>query len=108
MQSKISRFWVRAGLALRQDRAALLFIAAWLAVNYVLLVRTFKMSRSGALLVAICVTKAAGGWPGIYQSFTEVVVFGLVASVVDATVTRHYRPELTCRALAARSSGHVV
>jgi Trk K+ transport system NAD-binding subunit len=108
MQSKISRFWVRAGLALRQNRAALLFITAWLVINYVLLVRVFRMSRTGAALVAVCVTKASGGWPGIYQSFTEVVVFGLVASLVVANVTRHYRPELTCRALAARSSGHVV
>ena len=108
MQSKVSRFWVRAGLALRQNRGALFFIVAWLVVNYVLLVRMFGMSRSGAAAVAICVAKASGGWPGIYQSFTEIVVFGLVASLVVANVTRHYRPEATCRALAARASGHVV
>jgi len=108
MQTKISRIWVRGGLALRQNRGALLFIAAWLMVNYVLLVREFHLSRSSAALVAICVTKASGGWPGIYQSFTEVVVFGLVASLVVANVTRHYRPEATCRALASRASGHVV
>ncbi|CAN5895768.1 hypothetical protein BH11MYX4_BH11MYX4_40780 [soil metagenome] len=108
MQTKISRFWVRGGLALRQNRGALLFIAAWLAVNTMLFVRLFAMSKTNAALVAICVTKAPGGWPGIYQSFTEVVVFGLVASLVVSNVTRHYRPEATCRALAARSSGHVV
>ncbi len=108
MQSKISRFWVRAGLALRQNRSALLFIGAWLIVNYVLLVRMFHLSREAAALVAICVTKASEGWPRIYQSFTEVVVFGLVASLVVANVTRHYRPEATCHALAARASGHVV
>ena len=108
MQSKISRLWVRAGLALCQNRGALLFIAAWLAVNYVVLVRVLGMSRSGAALVAMCVTKASGGWPGSYQAFTEVVVFGLVASLVVANVTRHYRPEATCRALAERSTGHVV
>jgi Trk K+ transport system NAD-binding subunit len=108
MNSKASRFWVRAGLALRQNRGALLFIALWLLANAVVFSRWFGMSRAGAALVALCVSKASGGWPSIYQSFTEVVVFGVIASVVVTNVTRKYRPEQTCRALAQRSSGHVV
>jgi Trk K+ transport system NAD-binding subunit len=108
MTSKVSRFWVRAGLALRQNRGGLLFIAAWLAANYVVLVRSFGMSRMTAALVALCLQKAQGGWPALYQSFTEVVVFGLVASLIVTNVTRKYRPEETCRALASRSDGHVV
>jgi Trk K+ transport system NAD-binding subunit len=108
MNSKVSRFWVRAGLALRQNRGALLFIASWLVANYAVFFRSFGMSRSAAALVALCVSKASGGWPSIYQSFTEVVVFGVLASVVVTNVTRKYRPEQTCRALAQRSSGHVV
>lgn len=108
MHSKVSRFTVRAGLALRQNRGALLFIAAWLVANYVVLVRYFSMSRTGAALVALCVQKASGGWPAFYQSFTEVVVFGVTASVIVTNVTSKYRPEETCRALAARSTGHVV
>jgi CPA2 family monovalent cation:H+ antiporter-2 len=54
------------------------------------------------------VIKVQGGWPGAYQSFTEVVVFGVVASVVVANVTSKYKPEETCRALARLASGHVV
>jgi Trk K+ transport system NAD-binding subunit len=108
MQSKVSRFWVRAGLALRQNRGALLFIVAWLVANYAILVRWFGMTRSSAALVAVCVSKASGGWPSVYQSFTEVVVFGVIASLVVTNVTRKYRPEETCRALAQRSEGHVV
>lgn len=108
MQSKVNRLWVRAGLALRQNRLALLFVIVWLAANYLVLVRSFGMEQDNALLVTLCVTKAAGGWTGVYQSFTEVFVFGLVASMVVTNVTRKYRPEETCRALAARSSGHVV
>lgn len=108
MQSKVNRFWVRAGLALRQNRGALLFIAAWLVVNYGVLVRFHGLSRSKAALVTLCISKMQVGWPSLYQSFTEVVVFGLVASVVVANVTRKYRPESTCLALASRSDGHVV
>jgi Trk K+ transport system NAD-binding subunit len=108
MQSKFSRIGVRAGLALRQNRGALLFIAVWLVVNYAVLVRFFGMDRVAAALIAVCVSKAAGGWPAAYQSFTQVVVFGAVASLVITNVTRKYRPEETCRALAARSEDHVV
>ena len=108
MNSKASRFGVRAGLALRQNRAALLFIVFWLLANYVVFVRSFGLSRTAAALVALCVSKASGGWPSVYQSFTEVVVFGVIASVVVTNVTRKYRPEQTCLALAQRSSGHVV
>ena len=108
MNSKASRFGVRAGLALRQNRAALLFIVSWLFANYVVFVRFFGLGRAGAALVALCVSKASGGWPSVYQSFTEVVVFGVIASVVVTNVTRKYRPEQTCLALAQRSTGHVV
>lgn len=108
MNSKVSRFGVRVGLALRQNRGALLFIATWLVANYVVFVRAFGFNRSAGALVALCVSKASGGWPSIYQSFTEVVVFGVVASVVVTNVTRRYQPEQTCRALAQRASGHVV
>lgn len=108
MTTKVNRYWVRLGLALRQNRGALLFIATWLLVNYGVFVRSFGMSRSAAALIAVCVTKASGGWPSAYQSFTEVVVFGVIASLVVTNVTRKYRPEETCRALAQRATDHVV
>lgn len=108
MTSKVNRYWVRLGLALRQNRGALLFIVAWLLVNYAVFLRSFGMTRTAAALVAVCVSKASGGWPSVYQSFTEVVVFGVIASLVVTNVTRKYRPEETCRALAQRSSDHVV
>jgi Trk K+ transport system NAD-binding subunit len=44
----------------------------------------------------------------MYQSFTEVVVFGVLASIVLTNVTAKYKPEETCRALAESASGHVV
>lgn len=99
---------MRARLAVRQNRLPIAFVAGWLLVNFAVFARWFAMTKGQALLTALCVSKASGGWPGIYQSFTEVVVFGVVASLVVTNVTRRYRPEETARALAARSSGHVV
>ncbi len=108
MQSRAHKLLVRSRLALRQNRAALLFVGAWLAVNVMVFARGFGMTAVDAALVATCVMKRSGGWPGVYQAFTEVVVFGVVASVVLTNVTRKYRPEETCRALAEEATGHVV
>ncbi|HEY8075104.1 MAG TPA: NAD-binding protein [Labilithrix sp.] len=93
-------------MAIRQNRAAILFVFGWLAANLVGFSRA--MPKLEALLVTLCVMKAPGGWAGMYQSFTEVVVFGVVASLVVTNVTRRYRPEETARALASRAHGHVV
>lgn len=99
---------MRFRLALRQNRAALAFVAAWLAGNTLVLFQAYGFSRTKALATALCLTKVHEGWPSLYQSFTQVVVFGLVASMIATNVTRRYRPEETCRALAAESTDHVV
>jgi len=108
MQRSLRKWWVRTGLALRQNRGALVFVGAWIVAGAAVLHHQLGLAPLAALAVATCVTKAPGGLPGLYQSFTEVVVFGLVASVVVTNVTKRYRPEETCRALAARSTDHVV
>lgn len=108
MGEKLRKVWVRATLAIRQNRLPVGFVVGWLGVNWAVFVRSFGMAKASALFVTLCLAKTAAGWASVYQSFTEVVVFGLVASFVAANVTRHYRPEATCRALATRASAHVV
>lgn len=60
------------------------------------------------MLMAICLDKPPGAWGRVYTSFTEVIVFGAIASFVIANVTRRYRPEATCAALASGLRGHLV
>lgn len=103
-RAKIMRF----SLALRQNRGALLFVLAWLAAGFLAIDRASSLGHVGALRVALCLEKVHGGALGAYQSFTEVVVFGVVASMVATNVTRRYRPEETCRALASEAEGHAV
>lgn len=98
----------RIRLAVRQNRAAALFVLAWVAGGALLFSRVARMSPHDALFTAACLAKAAGGWGAVYQSFTEVVVYGAIASVVVTNVTRKYRPEATARALAADARNHVV
>lgn len=108
MRSRIEKLNIRLRLALRQNRAALVFVALWLAGNGVVFQRVFHLMPFEAALVATCITKMPGGYIGVYQAITEVFVFGVVASVVLTNLTRRYRPETTCRALAAQASNHVV
>lgn len=108
VKSKTHKLAVRFALALRQNRIALFFVVGWLVANAIVFVRSFGMTASKAALVATCISKAPGGWTGIYQSFTEVVVFGLIASVIFTNVTRKYRPEETSRSIASNAEGHVV
>ena len=108
MASKARAFGMRVRLAVRQNRVAVGFVLVWLVSNSLVFSRMFGMSRAEALATATCISKAHGGFPGVYQSFTEIVVFGLVASMVATNVTRRYRPEETSRALAAEAEGHVV
>lgn len=108
VNSRAYKLFVRGRLAFAQNRLALLFVVAWLATNMLVFVRLLHLDALHAALVAACVEKTSGGWPGAYQSFTEVVVFGVVASVVVTNVTRKYRPEETSRAIAAHASGHIV
>ena len=106
--TKGKKLYTRLKLAIRQNRAAALFVMAWIAGGALLFARVSRMSPHDALFTATCLAKAAGGWGAIYQSFTEVVVFGAIASVIVTNVTRKYRPEATARALAEGARGHVV
>jgi Trk K+ transport system NAD-binding subunit len=108
MKGRANKIWTRTKLAIAQNRAAIGFVVGWVGVNAALFVQMYGMTRTSAVLLAACVDKAQGGWPGVYQSFTEVVVFGVVASLVLTNVTRRYRPEETCRALARQARDHVL
>lgn len=105
---KRKKLATRIRLALRQNRAAALFVLAWVTGGTVLFSRIAHLSPHDALFTATCLTKALPGWGAAYQSFTEVVVFGAIASVVVTNVTRKYRPEATARALAEDARNHVI
>lgn len=103
-----SKLVVRLQLALEQNRLALIFVAAWLTVSFLVSVKIFGLAPTRALLVVSCIDKNVTGWGHVYQAVTEVGVFGALASLVLTNVTRRYRPELTSRRLAERCSDHVV
>lgn len=100
--------WMRARLAVRQNRAALVFVVVWVALAFGVLVEIVGLRPGRALAVATCLVKGDGGLVGTYQTFTQLVVFGLVVSTVVTNVTRRYRPEETSRALAGEARDHVV
>lgn len=108
MSSVLKRTWIRLGVTVRQSSTAITAITVWLAANGLAFARLRGLPWDEAALLALCVRKADGTWGRFYTSFTEVVVFGVFASMVVANATRRYRPEATSAALAERAEGHLV
>ncbi len=108
MRGKIKRIGLRVLITARQNWAALAFAGAWVVVNGLVFAGVIGLSPGEAFLAAICVHKAGGTWGRLYASFTELVVFGALASLIVADATRRYRPESTCAALAASAKNHLV
>ena len=91
----IKRFLLRMAITARQHRATLGVAAAWVVVNGVIFAAALRQPWQDAVLVACCVHRIEGSWGRLYASFTELVVFGAVASLVVEDATRRYRPEAT-------------
>ena len=108
MRSKIGKLWTRTWCAIAENRAALLFVVVWLAAGVLVIARATGTSFAAALALAVCLQKVDAGPLRLYQTFTEVVVFGVVASLVVTNVTQRQRPERIARALAGSARGHVV
>lgn len=102
----MQRLRARALVALGENALALLFVALWLSINALV----FARGRAPPEIVELVfgIAKEESLWGRIYQPFTQVVVFGLVVSVVVTNVTRRHRPESTARLLAGEARDHVV
>jgi Trk K+ transport system NAD-binding subunit len=102
------RLLARVTVALRENRLALLFLVGWLLINAAVFAMVVRLSPVEAALTAARIHRHDGSWGRFYASFTDVVVFGAVASFIAGNVTRRYRPETTCAALAAGMRDHLV
>ena len=102
------RLWARIVVTFRQNRTAFWFVVAWLSLAALTFMAILRLPLPDAVLAALTLRKIDATWGRGYAGFTEVVVLGAVASAVVTNVTRRYRPEATCAALAAEASGHLV
>lgn len=104
----LKRAWIRLAVTVRQSAAAIVITGTWLLVNGLVFAGPLGRRWDEAAFVALCIHKTEGAWGHFYASFTEVVIFGVVASMIVANATRRYRPEATSAALAKQASGHLV
>src|SRR5262245_62550297 len=99
---------IRAALLLRQNAPALAAIALWFAGSTAVFAHVLGRGWREALLTTFYFREAAGAWGHFYRAFSEFVVFGMLLSVVVTGFHRRYRPEDTCRRLAAGLRDHAV
>ncbi len=100
------RLRARIVIAITQNAIALAFVAVWMAGNALLFAPGHTPFETFELLLGL--TWQDSAWGRIYQPFTQVVVFGVVVSMVVSNVTRRHRPEATARLLAREARDHVV
>lgn len=93
-------------VALRQNAAALTFVAVWMAGNALWFSRGHPPGET--LLIVLSLLRDESLWGHVHQPFTQVVVFGAVVSMIASNVLRRHRPEATARLLAAEARAHVV
>lgn len=105
---KRRRRWTRARLLLRQNAVALLLVVVWFAGNWAAFAYVLRRGPGAALRATFYFATDPSPWGNFYQTFSDFVVFGLIISVLATNLRRRYRPEETCRLLAAQSREHVV
>ncbi len=99
---------IRAGLLLRQNRAAIFTVLAWFLANYVIFAVVLSKGWTRALWTLFYFAPDGSKWGNFYMTMSDFVVFGMVVSVVATGVSRHYRPEQTSAVLASMAKDHVV
>jgi Trk K+ transport system NAD-binding subunit len=102
----MQRLRARALVALAENAIALLFVASWLSVNALVFAR--GRAPPDVVELVLGIAREESLWGRVYQPFTQVVVFGLVVSLVVTNVTRRHRPASTARLLAGEARDHVV
>lgn len=99
---------IKLGLLLRQNRGGLMIIGAWFALGLFTLSATLPGGVSEALLTTFYFRDDPSPWGTFYRNISGFVIFGLVVSMVMMNLQLRYRPEETCRLLAAEASDHCV
>ncbi|MBN9418285.1 MAG: NAD-binding protein [Candidatus Eremiobacteraeota bacterium] len=104
---KASRRQIQVRLLYRQNRWLLNLLLAWLLFFFVGLVMTgHSPGESLAILAFLQEDHSHLGY--FYASMTDIVIFGLVISVLLVDMQRQVRPEATCRVMAEELHRHAI
>jgi Trk K+ transport system NAD-binding subunit len=105
---EVNRRWVRTRLVVRQHRLVLGLLALWFLGNAALFALPLGLGWRHALATVFFFEVQSTRWGTFYQSFSDLVVFGLLIGVYVSDQGRRYRPEETCRELAEGLRNHAV
>lgn len=100
MTLKTRRLWIKGNLLLRQNAAVLVVIALWCAANFLIFWSVVGRGAREALLIVFYFEHDSSSWGNFYATFSDLVIFAVIVSVVMSNLHRRYQPEQTCRLLA--------
>lgn len=98
---------IQIRLLFRQNLWLWLFLLAWMIVFF-LVFHNEGHTSAEALAMLVFLRADSGNAAYFYTQMTQMVIFGLVVSVLMVEMQRQVRPETTCRIMAEELEGHAV
>lgn len=112
----VNKKWIKFRLLFRQNWIAFSIVIIWFFGNYMAFLTLFILGVQGlvnnpfldALLVLFYFTEINFIYANFYRVFSELIIFGLIFSLITVELFRKYRPEETCRLISQRMEDHIV
>ena len=99
---------IKAKILIKQNSRHLLFIAFWYFFNFILI----SIFTEGDLAEALAITFYFHVLPGPYGIFypmiSEIVIFGIVITILVTDFYRRYNPKQTAETLASSIENHTI
>ncbi|NIQ07708.1 MAG: hypothetical protein GWO20_18930 [Candidatus Korarchaeota archaeon] len=102
----MSKFFVKFKIALKQNLIAFLLVFSWFFGNFLFLLFWTPQSIIRILSLLFLLRSDPGQWCVFYQTYTELVIFGLVVGVITVDLFHKFKPEEACEKIAAKQEDH--
>ncbi|MHA1146947.1 MAG: NAD-binding protein [Promethearchaeota archaeon] len=103
----VSRRITKLKILLKQNAYAFFIVLFWFGGNFLLFWRTTG-ELNETWKIVFFVKEGPGEYGYFYDSFTELIIFGLVFSLITVELFRKYNPEVTCREISRKMENHAI
>jgi len=98
---------IKLKLLLKQNIIAFSIFFLWFITNFIVFF-ILTSSPVDALLTIFFFMQHGSMWGSFYLVFTDVIILGLILSLITIELFRKYNPKETCRLVANQMKNHVI